>query len=350
MHSCIIDKLNIDQWEKYCSAFSMMNIYQTGLYGQLHSKSIFRSCSRVVVLDGTDVKALVQLRIKNIPFLNVGATEVDWGPIWQPDQKDMEDETLGLLLDTLKEEYCLKRKLELRIRPRSTVSPDNGARLEDIFTNHGFQKNTAVRPYHTIVIDLSKPLETIRAELHQKWRNQLNVAERADLKYEYGTSIEHFDRFYAIYKEMWKTKQFPTGVRLPIIRELQKQLPQSEKFMITLIRDDKMDIGATVCSALGDTMLYFLGATLPGKRTDSRPGYFLQWLHIQKARELGMRWYDLGGYNDDNPAIARFKKRTNGIQVVYPGQFEALPSQNPSKIYVFVENVFRKMRRIATGR
>ena len=54
-----------------------------------------------------------------------------------------------------------------------------------------------------------------------------------------------------------------------------------------------------------------------------------------------MRWYDLGGYNDDNPAIARFKKRMNGLQIVFPGQFEALPSQNPSKIYVFVEKAFR---------
>jgi len=327
-----------------------MNIYQTGLYGQLHSKGIFRSCDRVAVLDGADVKALVQLRIKTIPFLNVGVAEVDWGPIWHHDQGDMEGEALGQLLDALKKEYCLKRKLELRIRPQSTVLPDNNARVEDIFTNHGFQKNTAVRPYHTVVIDLRKPLETIRAEFHQKWRNQLNVAERADLKYEYGTSIEYFDRFYAIYKEMWKAKTFPTGVRLPIIRKLQRQLPQSGKFMITLIREGKTDIGATVCSALGDTMLYFLGATLPGERTDGRPGYLLQWLHIQKAKEMGMRWYDLGGYNDDNPAIARFKKRMNGLQIVFPGQFEALPSQNPSKIYVFMEKAFRKMRRLATGR
>jgi lipid II:glycine glycyltransferase (peptidoglycan interpeptide bridge formation enzyme) len=328
----------------------MMNIYQTGLYGQLHSKGIFRSCSRVVVLDGTDVKALVQLRIKTIPFLNVGAAEVDWGPIWHHDQEDMEGETLGLLLDALKEEYCLKRKLELRIRPRSTLSADFDERMEPIYISHGFKKKPTARPYHTVYIDLTKTLETIRAEFHQKWRNQLNVAERAGLEHEYGSSVECFDRFYTIYKAMWKTKKFPTGVRLPIIRELQKQLPQNEKFIVTIVRDDKMDIGASVCSALGDTMRYFLGATSPNQRNESRPGYLLQWLHIIKSKELGMRWYDLGGYDDNNPDIARFKKRTNGLQIVYPGQFEALPNQSPSRTYLFMENTYRKIRRIVTGR
>lgn len=350
MYSCIIDQLSLDRWEIYCSAFSAMNIYQAGLYGQLHSKGIFRSCSRVAVLDGMTVKALAQLRIKKIPFLKVGVAEVDWGPIWHNDQKGIEDEAIGVLLDTLKEEYCLKRKLDVRIRPRSTMSSDEDARQEALFLSHGFRKNPKVRSYHTVVIDLNKSLETIRAEFHQKWRNQLNVAERAGLKHEFGTSIEHFDRFYAIYKKMWKTKKFPTGVRLPIIRELQKKLTQNEKFIITFVRDDKTDIGATVCSAMGDTMLYFLGATLPSQRNDSRPGYLLQWLHIQKAKELGMRWYDLGGYNDDNPDIARFKKRTNGLQIVFPGQFEAMPNRALSKIYVFMENVFRKMRRIVTGK
>ena len=143
MYTCVIDRFSLVQWRTYCSAFSAMSVYQAGLYGQLHSNSPFRSCSRVAVLEGTAVRALAQLRIKKIPFLNVGAAEVDWGPIWHYDQEAMEDEVLGLLLDTLKEEYCLKQKLELRLRPRSTLSPDRDAKLEDLFKSHGFQKNTA---------------------------------------------------------------------------------------------------------------------------------------------------------------------------------------------------------------
>ena len=85
-------------------------------------------------------------------------------------------------------------------------------------------------------------------------------------------------------------------------------------------------------------------------RSDSRPGYLLQWLHIQKAKELGMRWYDLGGYNDDNQAIARFKKRTGGLQIVYPGQYEAVPKGSTLKVLEVCEKAFRKTRCILTGR
>ena len=326
-----------------------MNLYQAGLYGQLNSNSMFRSCSRVAAFDGAQVKALVQLRIKGIPFSKVGVAEADWAPVWDC-EGDGCHQILGFLLDSLRREYCLRRQLELRISPRSTFSEEKDGRLEEVFTRHGFHKNLKVRPYHTVVIDLSKSLKTIRAEFHQKWRNQLNVAERATLKVEYGTSIEHFDRFHHIYKEMWKTKRFPTGVRLPIVRQMQKNMLENEKCIITLVHDEKKDIGATVCCAQGDTMHYFLGATLPNERDRGRPGYLLQWLHIKKAKELGMRWYDLGGYDDDNQAIARFKKRTNGCQIVFPGQFEAFPNQNPSKLYVVLENSFRKTRRMVTGR
>ena len=255
-----IDRFTSDEWDQFCLELPEMSIYQIGLYGQLHSKSMFRSCSRIAVSRDKKIMAVAQVRIKSVPFLPIGVAEIDWGPLWNDCQNNIKDEGLAILLDELKKEYCEKRKLQLRIRPRSTMSLDIDAQIHEIFINHGFHKNLNVRPYHTIVIDLEKSFDTIRAELHQKWRNQLNVAERAGLEHECGNSIEHFDRFYNIYRAMWRHKKFPTGVRLPIIRELQAQLPTNKKMLITIIRDGQTDIGATVCAIFGNTMLYFLGA------------------------------------------------------------------------------------------
>jgi len=295
-------------------------------------------------------KVVAQFRVKKIPFINTGVADVEWGPLWNNNGDNSNFDELRLFLRHVKKEYTEKRGLITRIWPRSTYSEEGDTSLSNVFAEEGFEINTAVRPYHTVMIDLTKPLDVIRGALHRKWRNHLNVAERAALENESGNSIEYFDRFYSIYKTMWGQKRFPTGVRLPIIRELQAQLPHPRKLLITIIHDGQIDIGATVCAVFGDTMLYFLGATVPNLRSKSRPGYLLQWLHIQKAKELGMRWYDLGGYDDDNQAIAGFKKRMNGLQIVFPGQFEFLPNQKSSKFYDFMENTFRNTRRMVTGR
>lgn len=351
MYTTRIDRVDPEEWDRLCCKFNGMNVYQTGLYGDLHCKGIFRSCSRIAVLQEQEVAALAQLRIKRIPLLPFGAAEMDWGPLWGSVAGSTDLSALGKLLDEIRSEYCVKRKLQVRIRPRSTVLSDIDTKLHDLLTDRGFNKNPDVRPYHTVIIDLDKSLDTIRAEFHQKWRNQLNVAERAGLQYVCGSSIEYFDRFYEIYKKMWDQKKFPTGVRLPIIRELQNRFPEDKKFIVTLLHDGQTDIGGTVCAAFGDTMLYFLGATAPDLRNDSRPGYLLQWLHIMKAKELGMRWYDLGGYDDiDAPELARFKKRTNGLQVVYPGQYEAGSQHFSTKIFKNCEKAFRTAKRLIIGR
>jgi lipid II:glycine glycyltransferase (peptidoglycan interpeptide bridge formation enzyme) len=350
MYTVMIDQWSSEEWDNACATFSGRSLYQMGLYGLLHSSGLFRYCSRIAVFKDQQIAAAAQLRIKRIPVLSVGLADVDWGPIWNDREGNADFDALGAILNALRSEYCGNRKLQVRIRPRSTMDKNKDAMMAELFEKHGFRRNPTDRPYHTVIIDLDKSLDMIRAEFHQKWRNQLNVAERAGLVYEYGNSLEHFDRFYSIYKAMWRHKKFPTGVRLPIVREMQRQLPQNEKLLVTIVREDDRDIGATVCVAAGDTMLYYLGATAPNLRSDSRPGYLLQWLHIQKAKELGLRWYDLGGYDDNYQTIARFKKRTNGLQLIFPGQFETLPGKSPSKVLDLCEKAFHSSRRLITGR
>lgn len=349
MYNVIIDEFSNREWDQICESFTSNNIYQSGLYGELHCKGIFRSCSRIAIFNDQMVKAAAQLRIIKVPGFQIGVADIDWGPLFDSSSEES-FYYLEALLNEMSNEFCLKRHLQMRIRPRAILSLYNmDEKLHRQFEGHGFTK-TPTRPYHTVLINLEKPLETINAEFHSKWRNQLNIAMRGGLKHEYGNSIEYFDRFYTIYKEMWKKKRFPTGVRMNIIRKLQNELPLDKKLLITIVSDGQRDIGATVCAVYGDTMLYMLGATSPDLRNDSRPGYLLQWLHIQKAKELNMKWYDLGGYDDNVESIARFKKRTNGLQVIYPGQYENAVFNSNIKIYNMCENIFHKIRRISTGR
>lgn len=342
-------RLPLTSWDANARAFSGMNIYQTALYGDLHSTGLGRSCERVVLRRGQHIAAMAQIRIKRLPLTHWGVAEVDWGPLWHHDSSVPDLASLARCLEALRQEFCESRGLELRIRPCSTYDVECDAALIRCFEAQGFSRNPAARPYHTVVIGLCESLDAIRTGFHQKWRNQLNVAERAGLSHEFGTTREHFDRFHAVYQAMWRQKKFPTGVRLPVIRKLHAALPESDRFLITLVRAGDTDIGATVCAARGDTLHYFLGATLPDEKDALRPGYLLQWLHVQRGKELGLQWYDLGGYDESNPNIARFKKRTNGRCIVFPGQFEALPRGGHHKVYSLAERLFQFARRKKGG-
>jgi hypothetical protein len=339
------DRWNAQQWDMLASCFPVASIYQLGLYAEMHSPGRFRSYSRAVLYGADELPvAMVQMRVKRLPFQKGGVADGEWGPLWE------NLDSLAAFLSFLRREYVESGSVQLRLTPASTYSEAVDKEVIRCLHEQGFERNPQARPYHTVVIDLSQSLDDIRAGLHQKWRNQLNVAEKARLQHECGTSDEFFGRFLRIYERMWEQKKFPTGVHVPIIHRMHRSLPESQKFLVTIVKDGDADLGATVCAAYGNRMLYFLGATVPDLRTEARPGYLLQWLHIEKAKQLRLRWYDLGGYDDQVEDIARFKKRTNGAIVQFPGQFECGPKAGGGILYSVAERLYRRSRRLVTGR
>lgn len=329
--------------------FACSNLYQNWYYGAAHSRGILRRISRAALIADGRCEVLAQFRIKKLP-LGPGVAEAEWAPLFDTPTVIKDPSLLFEFLKRVKAEYCERRNLDLRITPRSTLSSAADGVICSVLKECGFQHNTAIRSYKTVILDLSRDLATIRKALDQKWRNQLNVAEKASLGIETGNSSEMFERFYAVYQEMWAHKRFPTGVRVPTIRKLQKTLPDAQRLHVTIAKEGNRDVGATACAYCGDSLLYFLGATSPQLRQNCRPGYLLQWAHITAAKDRGLRWYDTGGIPDDAPEITRFKTRMNGTVVQFPGRFDLASRAESSKVYSLAEKGYHALRRLTTGR
>ena len=94
-------------------------------------------------------------------------------------------------LKALIAEYVCRRKLSLRINPLP-MCPDWNRRAEAAFLENAFQWTVNFRQYHTIIIDIGQPLDVIRKQLHRKWRNCLNNAEKQNMSIVSGTSLELF--------------------------------------------------------------------------------------------------------------------------------------------------------------
>ncbi|MGN6387638.1 MAG: hypothetical protein ACTHMT_15515, partial [Verrucomicrobiota bacterium] len=237
----LIDSFSQEQWTAYASTFLDNNLYQSWDYGAVHSMGKGRRVSRVVWMDDGRPLAMAQLRVKSIPFAKVGVAEVNWGPIWQSQTERTDPGLIAEFLKLLRAEFCEKQGLDLRVEPRPSFPDIQDCNHKNDSGWDGFSLNESLRPYRTIILDLSQGEEKLRTNFHGKWRNSLSQAERAGLEAECGSSMQHFDRFEHLYQEMWEQKKFSTGVRLEAIRTFQSKAPENCKLSIWIVKDNGKD-------------------------------------------------------------------------------------------------------------
>jgi lipid II:glycine glycyltransferase (peptidoglycan interpeptide bridge formation enzyme) len=347
----LVDGMGREEWTRGCAAFVANNIYQAWDYGESHNEGKLREVSRAALMRDGNPVVMAQFQIKRLPIGGIGIADTNWGPLWHFESGAEGEACLTEFLEGIQEFYCVQKGLQLRFEIHGVADKDQNDRIVDILTKRGFIFKEDMRAYRTILLDLTPGLDRLRASFHGKWRNALNKAERAGLEAECGSTAQHFERFLQLYTEMWAQKRFPTGVHMDAVQAFHMNAAESDKLLIWIIRDQGVDVAAGVFSALGNTMLYFLGATSPRMRRDSNPGYLIQWLNLQKAIELGLRYYDLGGLTDlPDSGVDQFKIRMGGVRVMFPGWFEAPTANWSYKALSKFENGFRTARSLITGR
>jgi lipid II:glycine glycyltransferase (peptidoglycan interpeptide bridge formation enzyme) len=301
-----------------------------------------RRVDRIVITSQNQVQLAAQAKIKKIPIFGFGVVDIVWGPLCHPTTWFDPDE-IALLLSVLKREYLKSTKVQMRIEPRGHVDETLNKAIVCALENNGFQRKETFREYRTIVLDLWKSLDTLRANFHPKWRAELVSAEKTKLTVSYGRDLTYFDRFMVIYDAMWSKKRFPTGVRVGWVRRMFYH--NDHNLHVFLIQSDGADVAGAIISQSGDTGPYYLGASMPGLRDSKSPGYLLHWKIIEYLKNAGIRWYDLGGLLDqEESGVDRFKKRTNGDRVVFPGRFESLAPRGRSTPYSKLEAIFGTIR------
>jgi lipid II:glycine glycyltransferase (peptidoglycan interpeptide bridge formation enzyme) len=194
--------------------------------------------------------------------------------------------------------------------------------FEAVCAQAGFRFSNAVPQYRTIRVDLTPEPALIRKCLDQKWRNQLNGAERNGLTVREGASDELFAEFSAIYRELLARKQFETTVDIDEFSRIHQALPDSLKMRVLLCEKDGKVMAGLVGAAIGETGVYLLGAT-SNEGMKAKGSYLLQWRMMQWLRQSGCKWYDLGGINPQrNPGVYHFKSGFGGQEVFQIGCLE----------------------------
>ena len=308
-----IDTVTAAEWSELLGRFADANLYQTWSYGAVRWSE--KNLSHLVLRRNGEVAGLAQVRIVCSPLVKRGVAYLRWGPLCQLRGHELELETTRQMALALHEEYVKKRCLFLRVLPNAFVSSPRANIFHTAFSTLGKVSSRPANPERTFLLDLSPSLEELRKKLDQKWRNQLNRAEKNNLTIVAGNGGAEYRVFLQIYEKMWSRKRFDTTVDVNEFGRIGGDLPAGLKFKILICEHQGKPVSGIVCSAIGNTGIYLLGAT-HDEGLNTKGAYLLQWTMIRWLKENGFQFYDLGGIDPEkNPGVFHFKQGFSGQDV-----------------------------------
>jgi hypothetical protein len=337
-----IDNVTETDWAGLLDRFEDANIYQTWSYGAVRWGA--KNLSHLILKRDGEVVAIAQLRIVRPTKFKLGIAYLRWGPIFHLKTHSLDLAIAKAIALALREEYVTKRSLYLEILPNAFSETPRAVAFQSAFQEFDHRAGISQGKYRTFVLDLSPSVEDLRKKLEKKWRNQLNAAERNDLRIVEGDGVEEYDIFRGLYDQMWERKQFETSVSIAEFRQIQEQLPKDQRMRILICMHGEKPVAGLVCSEMGDTCIYLLGATNEEGR-NLKAAYPLHWAMIRSLKDNQTRYYDLGGINPEtNPGVYHFKCGFSGADVTHVSPFIACDSKL-SAAFVKLGQVARDGRR-----
>ncbi len=334
-----VEPLDRCRWLELTAEFDDLNYRQCWDFGVACAEQVGARSEHIAVLDGDEIVALADVRVKTVPVLGGGIAYVNGGPL--VGRSDGASSRLDAALGALTEEYVERRGLVLRVAP-APASADWAERLTEVFVARGFELMEP--PDGTILIDLEPPLDELRKGFKKKWRYYLTKSEKAGLEVRAGRDPELFESFIGLFDHMIERKGFGVNLHPRLYADVQREAAPGAPFLVALAELDGEPVAGHVSSLAGDTAVYLLGAS-EGAGLDTYAAYLLQWYVIETAKAAGCRWYDLGGIDPEgNPGVYHFKKGMGGVDVRPAGPFERSARGLKARVTGVGEKLFRAVR------
>lgn len=355
-------QLDQSAWEREAAMFADHNYRQAWHYGIAAAGHVGAASEYVACVRDGVVRGMANVRVKALPVVGGGVAYVNGGPLARRagEGANQQRERLRETIAALHAEYVKRRGMVLRVVGTIGESAWNAVQ-DEAWREAGFTPTTMAAKYRTMIVSLrdehgvTKPIESVRAALMQKWRNCLNKAERQGVTVRVARDVESMQRFTALYDEFVVRKGVHANHDATFFLNVQEAACGVEKrhcsgelchemLTIRLAERNGELLAGHVSSTLGDTCVYLLGATSPAGLT-CNAAYLLQWGTIRASHEAGLAWYDLGGIDPDtNPGVFHFKEGMRGADVTAPGPFEAAGAGIRGMVSASSEKLYRTWR------
>ena len=247
------------------------------------------------------------------------------GPVWGENKKENQ-EILKKIKDLAKEQ----KAGWIRFEPQ---------KKEDLKLISGkmFKARKNHQPAETLMIDLTQKQDEILAQMKQKTRYNIRLAEKKGVKVKVSENEKDLEVFWQLVQETAQRD----GVSFHGKDYYQKMLeviPQSNLELLLAYKEEKI-IGAVLLSFYGEVATYLHGASSNEDR-NLMANYLLQWEAIKRAKEKGCEKYDFFGIavNENKEKWAGITKFKKGFApeiepVIFPGCWDLVLC--PMKYFVY---------------
>lgn len=310
------------EWNKIIADFEDLSLIQTWEFAEAKKKDSGWEVVRFVFCEGGEIIGACQGMVKKVPFLDRGLIWLNRGPLWKRSGNIADSQRLIYMLKELKHYWVDEKKMYLRIVPHLLDEDEN----KNILEKAGFKICVSRLKWTSARIDLRKSEEELFQRLRKRWKQYFRRLDEQKVVCNTVTSLQDLDTMLLDYQSLVKEKKMELGPsQTPMfLKELQKLLPESNKMLIFVAQKDQIVLGRLLIVRYGDNcMAYIIGQNLEGK--ELHVNHFLYWEAIKKMKELGCKWFDVGGMDErmSAPGIIHFKEGLGGISYRLVGEFEA---------------------------
>lgn len=221
-------------------------------------------------------------------------------------------EEWSILLPKIEAECRRRKAVFLQIEP-DINEPFDQAQLDSLFLDYAKDPDT-IQPRGTILIDISGDEDAILANMKQKTRYNIRLAERKGVKVEQSQDLEDF------YKQTVITSSrdgFAVHAFSYYKNAFELFAPHGECVLLRASFENQ-SLAYLMLFLHGDRAWYFYGASNDEMR-NLMPTYLLQWEAMRYAKAQGATLYDMWGIPDatEEELEAQFTQRSDGLWGVY---------------------------------
>ncbi|SRR5579885_726247 len=309
-------------WDALAAGFTDFCIEQSFAFaGSRWSK--LRAVGLILREDGAaEPVAMALALIAALPVLGIGLAYVKFGPLWRRKDKPADRDVLFAILDALKQEFGIRRRLVVRVLP--PADPDHD--WNEALKRANFSLHKALSDRERYLVDLTLSEQEQLASLGAQWRANLKKAS-SELVIEEPDLQSGIPAFVELYKNMLARKQFRDHHGIEDLPAIAEQAGETLGLRLFLARHQGEPVVGSIIIGSGERVFVPFSAT-SDKALSLRAGYALRWAIINRLRGSNARWLDLGGAEGDS-GLRHFKLGNVGKRgrvVDIPGEYDFAPN------------------------
>ncbi len=293
-------------WDAFAREHSFGTLQQSWVWGEFQEDYGFK-VFRIIVEEKNEILGIAQAMLYDMPF-GKWYLYVARGPLVTQKLSDQSNkvQVFDLILKEL-ENIALKNKAVFtRIDPCFEKSKPNA--IADKLKVIGKKSFKQVQPEETLMIDLSGSEDELLASMKSKWRYNIKLAQKKDIKittpksggvdafYELAKSTSERNAFYYHPKKYYEKLVNKLGNRCSVFVATYKDIP----------------IASSIMFYFKNTAIYAHGASSDEHKNLMAP-HLIQWEAIRNAKGRGFDLYDFYGIATEGEklqswqGITRFK-------------------------------------------